>query len=141
MVERVAEALLQLLEPDALLIVLTGDDPREQSHVAHAFNCANASPDDPLIRVVMEGGARVVPADVDRSLASFGLSLEEAPGSWVGAPIVAAGKIIGAVSLSARTPSRYGERDLQIVQAVAGQAAIALVNARLLWMLSAGKRQ
>ena len=82
-----------------------------------------------------------MPADVDRSLASFGLSLEEAPGSWVGAPIVAAGKIIGAVSLSARTPSRYGERDLQIVQAVAGQAAIALVNARLLWMLSAGKRQ
>ncbi len=51
--------------------------------------------------------------------------------SWIGAPLVARGKIIGFLTVDNRRINAYGEQQKQIMQAFANQAAIAIENARL----------
>ncbi len=51
--------------------------------------------------------------------------------SWLAAPLVARGKVIGLLSLSRDTPDAYSERHASLLLAVAGQIAVALENARL----------
>ena len=50
---------------------------------------------------------------------------------WMGAPLIARGEIIGFLTTDSRQVGAYGERDKQIIQAFANQAAIAIENARL----------
>src|SRR5579884_2284758 len=66
---------------------------------------------------------------------------DSAPGSWIGAPLVAAGRVIGAVSLASARPGRLGPAELVLVTLVLAQAAIALENARLVELLSSAKRE
>ena len=42
------------------------------------------------------------------------------PGSWLGAPLVAAGRTMGAVSLSGERPGVLGKAALTLVSLVAG---------------------
>src|SRR5207247_189265 len=55
---------------------------------------------------------------------------DEPPGSWIGAPLVAAGRAVGAVSLASDRTGVLGKPELTLVTAVLAQAAIALENAR-----------
>ncbi len=50
---------------------------------------------------------------------------------WIGAPLVAHGQIIGALTVDSRTPGAYGNREAEIAGAFATQAAVAIENARL----------
>src|SRR5947208_8822477 len=61
------------------------------------------------------------------------------PGSWLGAPLVAGGRTMGAVSLSSERPGMLGKAELTLVSAVLAQAGIALENARLVELLSSAK--
>src|SRR5207247_6323455 len=61
------------------------------------------------------------------------------PGSWLGAPLVAGGRAMGAVSLSSERSGMLGKAELTLVSAVLAQAAIALENARLVELLSSAK--
>src|SRR5207244_1072427 len=63
------------------------------------------------------------------------------PGSWLGAPLVAGGRTMGAVSLSSERSGILGKAELTLVSAVLAQAAIALENARLVELLSSAKRE
>src|SRR5205809_666793 len=65
----------------------------------------------------------------------------EPPGSWIGAPLVAAGRAMGAVCLESDRAGAFGDAELAIVTAVLAQAAIALENARLVELLSNAKRE
>src|SRR5207249_2371919 len=66
---------------------------------------------------------------------------DEPPGSWIGVPLVAAGRAVGAVSLASDRAGVLGKPELTLVTAVLAQAAIALENARLVELLSSGKRE
>jgi signal transduction histidine kinase/putative methionine-R-sulfoxide reductase with GAF domain len=52
--------------------------------------------------------------------------------SYIAAPLLAGGRVLGAISLgAAESGRRYGERDLALATDLAGRAAMALDNARL----------
>ncbi len=51
---------------------------------------------------------------------------------WVGAPLVARGKVVGVLTVDSLQPNRYDEEDARIVAAFADHAAIAIANAQLL---------
>ncbi len=129
-----------MLRPDGILIVLTDPDSNTPT-VAHTFQYANPRADDPLAHAVISDGPRVLPHATPQRLSELGITVEYAVGSWVGAPIVAAGRCLGAVSVIAEQPSRYSERHLEFVCAASAQLGIALENARLLQLLSRGKRE
>ena len=52
--------------------------------------------------------------------------------SWLGVPLIARGRLIGAVSVQSFVPNAFADADLRFLEAVAGQVATALENARLL---------
>lgn len=51
--------------------------------------------------------------------------------SWIGAPLIVKGKLMGLLNVDNRQPNAYTEKTAQTVQAFADQAAIAIENARL----------
>lgn len=51
--------------------------------------------------------------------------------SWVGAPVVDKGRVIACFSLASLTPEYYQKRHGELLSVFAGQAALALQNARL----------
>ncbi len=51
--------------------------------------------------------------------------------SWVGVPLISKGRVIGMISLTRREAAAFSQDDVTLVQAFAGQAAIALENASL----------
>jgi two-component system NtrC family sensor kinase len=54
---------------------------------------------------------------------------------------VAAGRAVGAISVASERPDAFGADHLEVVSAAAAHAAIALENARLVELLSIGKRE
>ena len=81
------------------------------------------------VRVVAAGDVLVVRGPED----SLDEAMEEMARQQVGRlPIVdAAGRILGVVTLSSRTPGRFGEADLELAKELARRASVAVDNA--LW--------
>ncbi len=52
--------------------------------------------------------------------------------SWIGAPLLAQGRMIGILNVDKAEPDYYRAQDAQLVMAFAGQAAVVIENARLL---------
>src|SRR2546427_5526732 len=63
------------------------------------------------------------------------------PPSWLGAPIVAVTRTIGAVALEGNRKNAFDDGALMFTRAVLAQAGIALESARLVELLSSGKRE
>jgi signal transduction histidine kinase/CheY-like chemotaxis protein len=138
-VDRVADALRQLVAPDRLLIVLH-EAPDRGPRVACAIGVAQPRPDDPLIALTEREGPLLLGASVRERLAGYGITVSDPPGSWIGVPLAAAAPL-GAVSLGAATPGHFTRETLDIVCSVVTQAAIALQNTRLMGLVSEGKRE
>ena len=138
--ERVCNALVRLLRPSSLLMVLT-DAADHTQRVACAHNIANPTADDPLVELALRVGPRAVPRDVGTFARAAGVSVERPPASWLGAPVRAGDRSIGAVSASSDSPGRYGPGERDVLTAVLAQATIALEAARLLEPLSEGKHE
>ncbi len=51
--------------------------------------------------------------------------------SWLGVPLSFKGVVLGVLNIDACQPGRFDERDAEVAQAFANQAAVALENARL----------
>lgn len=51
--------------------------------------------------------------------------------SWLGVPLIAQDRVIGLISLTRLAPNAFDAEDIELVQAFASQAAIALENAHL----------
>ena len=138
-----ARALTDLLAPDRLSIVLL--DP-ETNQLAAAFDSTAEAvrTDDPLLQLALRRGPLLFARDVVAAARAQGVKLEQtvpAPGSWIGAPLVAASRPVGAVSLVSERPGAFRPDDLMTVRAVVAQVAIALENARLVELLSSAKRE
>ncbi|MFO7168904.1 MAG: GAF domain-containing protein [Chloroflexota bacterium] len=51
--------------------------------------------------------------------------------SWLGVPLIAKGQVLGVLNIDSRRPNRFTTRDMDVAEAFASQAAVALENARL----------
>jgi two-component system NtrC family sensor kinase len=140
LVTRVARALDDLLSPDRLLVVLR-QTPETATSVIHTQGWSEETLEHPVVEWVNRTGPVVVPRDVESVLSESGVTFEESPGALVASPIVAGPQIVGTVVIVSDKPDRYGHADLAVMEAVLTQSAIALVNARLLQLLSDGKRE
>src|SRR6266516_6851413 len=140
-VEMVARTLIELLKPDRLSVILL-DAETNRLAVTYDTNPAPARTDDPLLQLALRRGPLAFPKDVKEEARRRGADLvEEPPGSWLGVPLVATGRAMGAVSLSRDRPGGFGKAELTLVSAVLAQAAIALESARLVVLLSSAKRE
>src|SRR3989441_5651810 len=138
-VELVAGALTELLRPDRLSIVLL-DVETTSLVVAYDSAPVPAPTDDPLLQLALRRGPLAFGRDVAVEARRHGVEPgREAPASWIGAPLVAAGRTIGAVSLSSERPGAFGPPEQVVAGAVVAQAAIAPENARLVELPSSGQ--
>jgi len=84
-------------------------------------------------RVIHEG--RPLPigewAEEDSSLSIEPVILKESVRSWLGVPLMARERTIGAIALFNETPYAYDEQHLRLLYAIADQAAMGIDNARL----------
>ena len=137
-----ARALTDILAPDRLTLVVLDEEPRRPL-IGHDTR-GPARGEDPLLQLALRRGPLVFPRHVSKAARWFGVDLgAKTPplGSWIGAPMVARGRTIGAVSLGAARAGAYGPPDLTLVQAIVAQAVIALENARLVELRTSGKRE
>ncbi|HLB82288.1 MAG TPA: GAF domain-containing protein, partial [Gemmatimonadales bacterium] len=141
-IELVARALGELLKPDRLSIVVL-DAETNRLAVTYDTNAVPARTDDPLLQLALRRGPLAFPRDVREEARRRGAELlaRDAPRSWLGAPLVATGRAMGAVSISSERAGALGEPELTLVSLVLAQGAIALENARLVELLSSAKRE
>ena len=140
-VDVMVRAFTDALEPSRLSIVLLD---LESNHltVVHDDSRTPIRTDDPLVQLALRKGPLVIPKETADEAARAGSpGVADAPASWIGVPLLAVGRAIGAVSLGADRPGAFGEPELAYVKAVCAKAAIALANARLVELLSVGKRE
>lgn len=140
-VEIVARALSEQLAPGRLSIMLLATDTN-QLVVSYHNGPRPATTDDPLLQLALRRGPLVFPDSVSTRAAALDVAVEgPVPQSWLGAPIVAVTRTIGAVSMESDHKNALDDGALTFTRAVLAQAGIALENARLVELLSSGKRE
>ncbi len=139
-VDHVAQTIQASLTPDAFLIVLCDPESNRQ-RVAHAHNYANPKPNDPLIAAVIRDGSRVLSVIESAEREELGDTIPASVRSWIGVPMLAGKRSVGAISLWSSTAGRFADWHRDFLAVIAGELAMALENARLLELLTAGKRE
>src|SRR6185503_1878080 len=127
-VELIARVLTDQLGPDRLSVLLL-DPTDNRLHIAYHDGPRPATTDEPLLQLALRRGPLVIPEHVAASAANLGVTVPNPePASWLGAPIAAVGRTIGAVALEGERAGALGDAALAFVRAVLAQAAIALEN-------------
>lgn len=140
-VEIVARTLTEQLAPGRLSVMLLDIDTTRLVVVYHN-GPRPATTDEPLLQLALRRGPLVFSDTVAARAAELGVTVEgPAPASWLGVPIVAVSRTIGAVALEGDRKNALNENALLFTRAVVAQAGIALENARLVELLSSGKRE
>jgi two-component system, NtrC family, sensor kinase len=139
-IERLVAAITELLAPDRLTI-LALDVDTNRLQIAYHRGGERPHIDDPLLQLPMRRGPMVFSHHVLEQAARHGVTVMQDAAAWMGAPIMAVGRSIGVVAVASERPDVFGPDELALLSAVVSQAAIALENARLLHLLSSGKRQ
>ena len=141
-VDRLDLLLTELLSPDHLAIVLLDPATKELTVAKESGTVTGATA--PLVQLALTRGPLVFARNVGEEAMRFGTTLA-APlmrlGSWMGVPLITTGRTIGAVSIGRKRAPAYSKAELELVTAAAAQAAMALENARLVELLSLGKRE
>jgi PAS domain S-box-containing protein len=83
-----------------------------------------------LERVLFEQRAILV-ADVNRETEWRGIQPRDRIESWLGVPLIAAGGVLGILSLGAHVPDVFMPEHLRLVKSLAVAAAVAIKNARV----------
>ncbi|HKE90929.1 MAG TPA: ATP-binding protein, partial [Gemmatimonadales bacterium] len=139
-IDRLVAAVTELLAPDRLTI-LALDVDTNRLQIAYHRGGERPHIDDPLLQLPMRRGPMVFSHHVLEQAARHGVSVMQDAAAWMGAPIQAVGRSIGVVAVASERPDVFGPDELALLSAIVSQAAIALENARLLHLLSSGKRQ
>ena len=140
-IELVARAITEQLAPERLAIMLLDIDSNALV-VAYHNGPRPATTDEPLLQLALRRGPLVISERVAARAAELGVTVPNPePASWLGAPIAAVGRTIGAVAIEAERPGALDDGALAFVRAVLAQAAVALENERLVELLSSGKRE
>src|SRR2546430_4445465 len=128
-VELVTRTLQELLKPDRLTVVLL-DAETNQLAVTHDTNAVPARTYDPLLQLALRRGPLAFAKDVKEEARRRGATLvDEPPGSWIGAPLVAGGPTLGARSPRSDPPRAPRQAEPMLLSAALAQAAIALPHA------------
>src|SRR6266704_1571095 len=134
-VEIVARALTDVLAPAQLTVVLLDPDANHLT-VVYELGGGPTRTDDPLLQLALARGPLVLAEDVAAAALQLGVETgRDAPQSWIGAPLRAVGRTIGAVSLASHTAGDFGPAELAFVNAVVAKATVALEHSRLLELL------
>src|SRR5437016_4641106 len=140
-VEVVARALTEQLAPGRLSVLLLDLDANRLT-VAYHNGPRPATTDEPLLQLALRRGPLVFPDRVVARAAELDVTVDgPAPASWLGVPIVAVSRTIGAVAMEGARKNALDDNALLFTRAVLAQAGIALENARLVELLSSGKRE
>jgi len=140
-VEIVARALTEQLAPGRLSVMLLDVDTNGLL-VAYHNGPRPATTDEPLLQLALRRGPLVFPDRVVARAAELDVTVDgPAPASWLGVPIVAVSRTIGAVAMEGARKNALDDNALLFTRAVLAQAGIALENARLVELLSSGKRE
>jgi GAF domain-containing protein len=140
-VEIVARVLTEQLAPARLSVMLLDVDTNRLSVIYHN-GPRPATTDDALLQLALRRGPLVFPDRVAARAAELGVTVDRpAPASWLGVPIVAVSHPIGAVAMEGDRTGALDASALLFTHAVLAQAGIALENARLVELLSSGKRE
>ena len=93
--------------------------------------------------VLRSGQPRLLNGDVREEAEAMGFAVIGRPStSWLGAPMLAEGRAIGVISLQRfQNQLGYDEHDMEVLTLIAGQAAAAVINARLLAQARAAYRE
>ncbi|NDJ86112.1 MAG: GAF domain-containing protein [Chloroflexi bacterium] len=143
-VEVVLDALDTVIPYDGVLLWLL--DPNEartlQIVAARGFDDPRSAPPEELINLHIEIEDSVIFGEMAEEMEVVNVShTGEDPRfpygegrpykSFLAAPLISKGEIIGVLQLEKQQPNFYGEHHEQLVQAFANQAAVALNNAKL----------
>jgi two-component system NtrC family sensor kinase len=140
-VELVARVLTEQLAPARLSVMLLDTDTNRLT-IAYHNGPRPATTDEPLLQLALRRGPLVISENVATRAAELDAPLDgPAPGSWLGIPIVAVTRTIGAIAIEGERSHALDDSALLFARAVVAQAAIALENARLVELLSSGKRE
>ena len=140
-VEIVARVLTEQLAPARLSVMLLDPDTNRLT-VTYHNGPRPATTDEPLLQLALRRGPLVLPDRVGARAAGLGVKVDRpAPASWLGVPIVAVSHAIGAVAVEGDRANMLDDSALLFTRAVLAQAGIALENARLVELLSSGKRE
>jgi two-component system NtrC family sensor kinase len=140
-VEIIARTLTELLAPARLSVMLLDVDTNSLT-VTYHNGPRPATTDEPLLQLALRRGPLVFPDRVAARAAELGVTVDRpAPASWLGVPIVAVSRTIGAVAMEGERTNALDDSALLFTRAVLAQAGIALENARLVELLSSGKRE
>jgi len=140
-VEIVARVLTERLAPARLSVMLLDVDSNRLV-VTYHNGPRPATTDEPLLQLALRRGPLVFPEKVAARAAELDVKVDQpAPASWLGVPIVAVSRTIGAVAIEGESPNALDDAALMFTRAVLAQAGIALENARLVELLSIGKRE
>jgi len=140
-VEIVARALTEQLAPARLSVMLLDIDTNRLV-VTYHNGPRPATTDEPLLQLALRRGPLVFPDRVAARAAELDVTVEKpVSASWLGVPIVAVSRTIGAVAMEGDRANAMDEGALMFTRAVLAQAGIALENARLVELLSSGKRE
>ena len=140
-IEIVARALTEQLAPARLSVMLLDPDTNRLT-VTYHNGPRPATTDEPLLQLALRRGPLVLPDRVGARAAELGVKVDRpAPASWLGVPIVAVSHAIGAVAMEGDRANALDDSALLFTRAVLAQAGIALENARLVELLSSGKRE
>ena len=140
-VEIIARTLTDQLAPGRLSVMLLDVDTNRLMVVYHN-GPRPATTDDPLLQLALRRGPLVFPENVAKRAAELEVTVGgPVPASWLGVPILAVSRPIGALAMEGDRSNAMNEQALLFTRAVLAQAGIALENARLVELLSSGKRE
>lgn len=138
--DQVMDAIIQLTGAERGFLMLFDDDGDLHVRVARNFDQETLSSSDSfalsrtITRRVVDSGAAVVTtnAQEDPRFAGTQSIVTHALRSIMASPLRARGQIIGVVYVDNRMRTGlFSEKDLEVLDAFAGQAAVAIDNARL----------
>ncbi|MEM8530861.1 MAG: PAS domain S-box protein [Chloroflexota bacterium] len=153
--EAIAEASVRRIRhlvPCQYVSMVTYDDDTDTIHAlavehetapqndAHQLVLPTSTYDLTLLR---DGQIHYMP-DVQQAIAPDHISYDwQTTGlrSYLSAPLLAHGKLIGVLTLAANAPGAFGQDVLDVVRQVADQLAVALQNARLFAAVHTGREQ
>ena len=135
---RVADVVSDILSPDQFVLALS-DVHADDLTLSVVRGMEDITPRHPYLRVALKSGP-IVLNDRLETYFTDGMT-QRKPASWVGAPITAVGRTLGAAALGSFEANRYRQLHLDILEAILSEAAIAIVNARLMSLLAEGKKE
>src|SRR6267143_2148139 len=140
-VEIVARVLTEQLAPGRLSVMLLDVDTNRLV-VSYHNGPRPATTDEPLLQLALRRGPIVFPDNVAARAAELNVTVDKpTPASWLGVPIVAVSRTIGAVAMEGDRKNALDAGALMFTRAVLAQDGIALENASLVELLSSGKRE